>query len=227
MSLNDADLSVLTKWFLELQLYQDQPVQYQLLRDKIYKFLYEKLADLLVTKTYEWNKAYALTEEDSISIFNDILLNCVEKYNPKKGKFITYLWCSCDNSAKNYYKKYRVQRRIPQISLVNVDFSNLNEEEAGTQYAPEVGTTTTVLSQLRNTYDEDSQKEDLTNYVAECVEDLETRLSADETIILKDMMDGNTIAAISKNSGMAFKEVSKHLRSIRKKARTITQRHAR
>ena len=224
MSLNKDDISVLESWFTELQTYKKtKKEKYTPLRDKIYKFLYHKFSDLLGTKTYEWNKKFALSDDDVNSIFNDVLLNCVEHYHPHEVKFLTYFWKSCDNQAKNYYKKYRCKRRIPPASVFNVDFSSLSYDTSNS--AETTAVAMDILDQIRNLYDESSTNADVSETVTGYLEELNTKLSSPETIILQRIVTGSSLSSIARDMQMDLKEVYKSLKNIRKKAKYVLKNY--
>jgi len=231
MSLDKTDLITIETWFTELQTYKKtQKDKYILLRDKIYTFLYHKFADLLRTKTYEWSKKFALTDEDANSIFNDVLLNCVEHYHPREVKFLTYFWLSCDNQAKNYYKKYRRKRRIPPASTINIDFNALtidtSTQPIPNQYNP-VGNAVSlaILTQIRNLYDDDTRNGGVKEVLQGCLEDLTKKLTTEETNILQSIITGSSIAALSDDLDLEQTEIEKSLKSIRKKAKHIFKKY--
>lgn len=218
MSLSTDDMYTLENWFCELQLYQKGTDQYYKLRDKIYTLIYHKLSDLLRTKTNEWSRKYFLKEEDAQSIFNDALLACVEGYQPKRNKFITYFWTSCENLAKNYYKHYRRMRRIPPASLVDVDFTRFLGEDT---FEPENVFVKDVLNHLRTLHDTDVERQEKQDEIRSALKVLQTTLSSDESEVLSHILVGYSMTQISYNLDITLAQVIAHMRKIRKKAQAI------
>ncbi len=222
MSLTANDAYILENWFCELQLYSKESDQYFAKRDKIYSYIYERLNDLLKTKQLEWYKKYYLKEDDCHSIFSDTLLSCVDNYKPKRVKFITYFWESCENAAKNYYKHYRRQRRIPPSHLVDMDFSRLlsdskTDKQADNLYIKD------VIDHLRNLYDKESENADIVEQTTHLLEILRTKLTLTERNVLDRLVEGYKTKEISALLKLDLPAIKKATRIIKTKAEGILQ----
>lgn len=224
MSLSFDDNYTIENWFCELQLYEKESTQYIELRNKIYNFIYVRLSDLLATKKVQWYKKYSLHAEDCDSIFNDALLSCVEKYKPKRVKFITYFWSACENLAKNYFKHYRRMRRIPPANLVNIGFSTIfSEKQSKSQHSSE--TTEDIFSYLKTLQDTEDSSFDLRLEIQEMLQLIKSRLSSTDTKIVEYLYDGYQTSQIRDFLSIDHKELSRRLRFIRNTAKKVFTRY--
>jgi RNA polymerase sigma factor (sigma-70 family) len=229
MTLTTADNKTLEFWFTDLQLLGPGSEEYITLRNKIYTYIYRRLMDMLKTKVYDWKRKYGLDEEDVISIFNDVLLRCVDKYRPKRVKFITYFWQSCENTAKNYYKKYRCQRRIPASHIFNVDFDELHNQAeiiaSRVSFTPEglqdMRYLDKLSEQLRNLSDKDQYQQEITQLAKDSVSALLPSLSKIETRIFEKVVEGYSISAISKLLDIKIQQVDAYISKIQRKASKV------
>lgn len=231
MTLTPTDDKILQTWFVDLQTLEKGSEPFIVLRNKIYTYIYKRLSDLLETKIFGWKRKYGLSEEDCISIFHDCLLNCVEKYVAKKAKFTTYFWRACENSAQNYYKKSRCQRRIPTSHIFNVDFDELHNQAdiiaQGSGTALNGFEDTTQLcklsGELQNLYDTDQYKQEITQLAKENIAHLLPSLTAGEAKVFDKICEGHSVSSISRILNLSPQQIHLSLTKIQRKAsRMIT-----
>lgn len=208
MSLTPQDEQTLQHWFEEKA---SQPPESDLhikYRDMIFTHVLEHLGDYFNVLKRDWKKQLYLTEDDCVSIIHDGLLSAITHFNyshesrNKITKFNTYLTSVLKNLATDYARRMRIRytgkgenrkerkmRRIPNSYFVSIeDVENILKSDHGNEEAG-------LFAQLS-------------------INDLLKRLSGNDRALVQSILDGETLAEISRRLGVTRPGLMYRLRRI-------------